>query len=264
MSKFKIVNIVDIIFISIAVLLIIFAWVQFFIKNLILSLIISAILATCTILLMRWLKSRKYNTIQSKIIKNDNFNKFRLSILTIPISKISTMVKTLIPKEYNPHITKGDINFVKNDMSNTFTFCFSNLSEDKLLELIKTKSTTNLTIFCNTFDEKFTYITKAFKNRTINIITLEQLFDIFNDNNIEIDTSNINLTNTKTTFKQMLKKSISRNKSKGYFISGLVLLFTSIIIPFRLYYVIFSSILFALSLICRFKPTPKINKSIFN
>ena len=50
----------------------------------------------------------------------------------------------------------------------------------------------------------------------------------------------------------------------GYFISGLILLLTSLIIPYKIYYVVFSSILFLLSLICRLRPKNKINKSIFD
>ena len=245
-------------------MLIIFAWVQFFVRNFLLSLIVSTALSIAIILLVRQLRLRKHNAINLKISQQTNFNIFKLILLTSPTLKIATIIKNMLPSQYNPKITKSDINFVKNDTTHTFTFCFINLDETKLLELIKTYTAKNLTIFCNSCDNSIYHLTKVFKNKTIEIVTLEQLFDIFNETNIQLDSSNIDLSKTKTTLKQIAKNFISRSKSKGYFVSGLVLLFTSIIIPFRLYYVIFSSALFALSLICKFKSIPKVNKSIFD
>ena len=63
--------------------------------------------------------------------------------------------------------------------------------------------------------------------------------------------------------KDILKNSLSRSHAKGYFISGLILLFTSLIIPFKIYYVVFSSVLFILSILCKFKPSPPNTNTLF-
>jgi len=265
MSRFKFVNIVDTIFISLATLLIIFAWIQFFIKNFLLSLLLSTALSIGVLFIIRYFKSKKYSNQQTKLNQLSNLEIFKLAILTMPSTKLATIIKKLLPYKYLPHTNKGDINFTKNNTTNTFTFYYSNdLNEPKLLELIKTKPAQNLTIFCLNYSQEVKTIATAFKNKHIELINIEQLFDIFNTKNISLDTSHIDLTKHKITLKEILKNTISRNKSKGYFISGLVLLLTSLIIPYRIYYVVFSSILFILSLICRFKPVPKFNKSIFD
>ncbi|MBQ7797567.1 MAG: hypothetical protein IJ371_00405, partial [Clostridia bacterium] len=72
MSRFKFINILDTIFISVAIFLIAFAWLQFFIKNLILSLFASTIVAIAIIMLIRWLKTRKYNNNQNKLKNASN------------------------------------------------------------------------------------------------------------------------------------------------------------------------------------------------
>lgn len=265
MSRFKFINILDTIFISVAIFLIVFAWLQFFIKNLILSLFASTIVAIAIIMLIRWVKTRKYNNHQNKLKNASNLICFKLAIQTMPNTKLCMLIKKLIPSKYIPRINKGDIHYVKDNISHTFTFYYSGqLDEAKLLDLIKTKPCTNLSIFCTSYSQDIKTIANAFKNKNISLISLEQLYDIFNNKNISIDTSHIDINKHKISIKEILKNSISRNKSKGYFISGLVLLFTSIIIPYKIYYVIFSSILLTLSLICRLKPTPKINKSIFD
>ncbi len=265
MSKFKFVNIIDTAFLSVLTFLIIFAWVQFFLRNLALSLFVSAILAIALMLGIRWFKSRKYSASQQIIANNSNLIKFKLAVQTMPSAKLCAIIKKLIPQQYLAHTSKGDIIFTKNNQQYTFTFYYSApLNDTKLLELIKTKTTANLVIFCSAYDKDAQMIASAFKNKKVELINLEQLYQIFNQNSISINTDHIDLNKTKITLKELLKNSVSRDKAKGYFVSGLVLLFTSIIIPYRIYYVVFSSILFLLSLICRLKPTTPVNHSLFD
>lgn len=266
MSRFKLINIADTIFISIVTLLIVFAWIQFFVKNILLSLFISTFIAIGIILISRWLKTKKYNTQQAQYDKQNNLTLFRLAVQSTPTSKLSNIIKKLIPTKYMPHILKGDIVLTKDNTKHIFTFDFSSqLDESKLLEIIKSKNSDNITIFCSNFNQDTLLTSKAFKNKCIELINLEQLFNIFNSKNISIDTSYIDLNRHKITLREIFKNSISRNKSKGYFISGLVLLFTSLIIPYKIYYVVFSSILLLLSLICRLnKKSTSSNISIFD
>ena len=254
MSKFKFVNIVDTVFVTLAILLIIFAWVQFFIKNIILSLILASIISLCIIFLMRRIKSKKQTRHLNNVAQTTEMLKFKLTIQTLPHSKLISLIKHLIPSKYEPKTIKGDIIATKDGVTHVFTTYFHNeLTESQLLEIIKTKQYKNITIFCSAFSNDVKSVCNVFINKNIRLINLEELYNLFEQNNITIDTSNINLTKHKITLLEILKNAISRNKSKGYFISGIVLLFTSLIIPYKIYYVVFSSALFALSLVCRLK-----------
>jgi len=265
MSKFKFVNIIDVIFLSIITFFIIFAWVQFFLKNFFLSLFISAILAISVMFGIKYIKFRKYSSKQQALASNSNLIRFKLAIQTMPSSKLALIIKKLIPSKYLPKITKSDICFTKDNSIHSFTFFYSTpLNDTKVLDIIKTQKADNITIFCSSFDKDAKLVSSAFKNKKIELINLDQLYEIFNHKNIEIDTNNIDLNKNKITFREILKNSLSHEKSKGYFISGLILLFTSIIIPYRLYYVIFSSVLFLLSLLCQLRTTEHVNHSIFD
>ncbi len=265
MSRFKFVNIVDSLFISVVIFFIIFAWIQFFVKNILLSLFLSAIFSSLAILFIRWLKAKKYTSTQNKLTQSSKLASFKIAIQSMPHQKLITLIKKLIPAEYNPKTIKGDISFVKNNSSTIFTFYYlGELNDIMLLNIIKNKTADKFVIFCSNFNQEADIIARSLKNKNIDIINLEQLYEIFNKNNISVDTGHIDLNKHKITLKGILKNSISRNKSKSYFVSGLVLLLTSLIVPFKLYYVIISSILFVLSLLCRLKPTIKTNKSIFD
>jgi hypothetical protein len=54
--------------------------------------------------------------------------------------------------------------------------------------------------------------------------------------------------NTSSNIKSTLKQVLSRKRSKGYFISSILLLFSCLIVPYNLYYLIFSSILLLLAI----------------
>ncbi|MBQ3502373.1 MAG: hypothetical protein IJA72_01790, partial [Clostridia bacterium] len=198
MSKFKLINILDTLFIIITLFLIVFAWVQFFLKNFILSLFISLLLSLCIILFIRWLKSKKNLAYQTKQNHNTNFIKFKLAIQTLPNLQLIKLIKKLIPTKYSPKSLKGDITFTKNNIMHTFTFCLNTvLSEPLLLEFIKTKKTDNLTIICLDFDKSLINLAQSFKNIKISLINLEQLYKIFESSNISIDTSHIDLNKNK-------------------------------------------------------------------
>jgi len=264
MSKFKVINIVDIVFISVVTFLIFFAWVQFFLKNLLLSLLLSCVLSLCFLTFVRWLSNKKYAYKQSIIDKASNFNRFKLAITTMTNARFLSIIKQLIPEKYPIKTNKNSLTFTKNDSTTLVMFHFkTELNQLTLLDIIKSNRYNNIIVFCYSFDQESKSISQSFKHKNITLINIEQLFDLVNDNNIEINTSNINIANRKSSVKQIFKTLISKNKAKSYFISGLIILFTSIIIPFKIYYVVLSSILFVLSLACKIKPTDKINMSIF-
>ena len=264
MSKFKIVNIVDLIFIAFATFLIIFAWVQFFVKNILLSLFISATLSISILLVFNYFKSKKQLKKQALFASQTKFLKFKLAIQTMSNQNLIKLIKKLIPSP-STTTTKGDIRFIKDEIVYllTFFYCYE-LNSLKLMDLIKTKNCSHLIVFCSSFNKDAEQISTSFKNKQITLISLEQLYDLCNKKGIDVDISNINLSKSKITIKTLLKTLVSRHNSKGYFISGLVILFTSLLIPYRIYYVVVSSILFILSALCRFKPVKNLDTSIFD
>jgi len=265
MSKFKFINLVDYVFLLFTIFLIVFAWVQYFVRNILFSFLISAFITLAIMWIIGWFKCKKRTLSQNQIEENKSLSLFKLAIQTLPNSKLTSLIKLLLPIDIQIKTSKGDILFEKENISHLITFQFAeDLTESKLLEIIKQKSATHLTIIGTNFNPEVQTLSKAFTNKTIELISLEQLFKICNNKNIKLDTSNIDINNPKTSIKELFKNSLSRNKSKGYFISGLVLLFTSLIIPYKVYYVMFSSILFVLSILCRFKPKSKASSTIFN
>ena len=60
------------------------------------------------------------------------------------------------------------------------------------------------------------------------------------------------LEKAKTPIKLILKEFFTKKRARGYFAVGLVTLLFSLVVPFKVYYVVFGSILLLISLVCRF------------
>ena len=93
-----------------------------------------------------------------------------------------------------------------------------------------------------------------YTNKSILITNKEKLYKLFVETgvfpNIEILTKNI----SKPKFKDILRKFFVPEKSKSYFFCGLILIFSSIILPYHYYYIVFGSVLLMFSIICKLLP----------
>lgn len=254
MSKFKFINILDFIFISIGILLIFFAWINFFIRNIFLSFLFSVFLSAVTIFFVIYFKNRKINKSNLKTNEQLSIAKFKFAIQSSSSAKLVSILKQLVPKNCITKVKLGNIFFTENGKERVFIpFYSQDLNDTLLLNLIKNINISNITIFCSNYTKEAKYISSIFNNKTITLVSLDDLYSLTSQKKIKVDTENIDLTKPKVSIKEILKNSIRKDKAKGYFISGLVLLFTSLIIPYKIYYVIFSSILILLSILCKFK-----------
>lgn len=253
MSKFKFINILDFIFIFVAIFLIFFAWINFFIRNIFLSIFLAVFLSSTIIFCFRYFKLRKKQKYQLSEKSQIELTKFKFAIQTYSSGKLISVLKKLVPNNCEVKTKNGTLYFLHNNQSWAFIPFLQNLDDIKLLNLIKNVSAENITIFCTSYDKQAEYVGSVFKNRVIKLVDIEKLFSLLQDKNIEINTDNIDLAKPKISIKEILKNSLQPKNAKGYFISGLVLLFTSLIIPYKIYYVVFSSVLLILSILCKFR-----------
>lgn len=100
------------------------------------------------------------------------------------------------------------------------------------------------------FEEKTQIIAKNFDNQ-IELVSAKKLYLSFFNNNIKID-EKININKRKSSIKNIIKSFFNKNHSKNFFWCGLIFIFTSFIVPFKIYYLIFGVLFLIFSIICRF------------
>ena len=93
------------------------------------------------------------------------------------------------------------------------------------------------------------------KNCSIKSIDKTLLFENFFEHyQMYPNTDLINLKTTKPTLKEIAKNFFLPHKSKSYFFCGLILIFSSIILPFHIYYLVFGTTLLIFSILCKILP----------
>jgi len=255
MSRFKFFNLIDIIVISLIIFLITFAIIQYLIVNLVLSLILSIILSVAILMVAKIMITKKQ---KKKIALGEdkvNTEIYNINFKTYSDVKKLSFVKNFIDKSYSPKIVGKHIDFVKDNEKHMMIVETNEekITENFLYNLLKTylTKTQNLIIVCNNYDDAAKETCNSIKNIKIKFINKYDFYLKCKENNLKI-IENIKIIKNKLKIKEIFKNFFNVSHFKGFFVGGLIMLLTSFIVPFRIYYLIFGIILLIFSLICKF------------
>lgn len=236
-------------------------WCRYFIENLALALaltIIFTLILDTLITLIFYNKNKKLNLKNSEIEKAQNYcNKFIFSNSSYTINFFYNLVtKRYKAKKFSKYI------IIEHKESKVMLFPFYKYEDFNIQDLILTYNTAKklnmakLVVCTNTINNN---VLKVIEKLDIKIIVLdkfqtyEKLFKEYNYYPQEFI-----IKNTKNTFKYLMEYSLNKKRTKGYFIASLILLFSSFIVKYNIYYLISSSLLLILSLFSFINP--KFNK----
>ena len=257
MSKFKIIPTIDKLFITISTFLIIYAWINFYIRDLWFTFFLSLIFTFACVFILFYLlnKKREKKFITKEHMRNieENFLAFRL--LSKP-EKLS-ILKDIISTQGECKIKKDYLLFAIGDKTHQIILAtnLQKLTQFDLITILENleKSVSVLKIICCDFDQNLN--TNVIKNLNIEIITKQKLFDdYFSPSNIFPNRSNLSPKIEKKKVEKILRNLFIPSKSKSYFLCGLILIFSSIILPYHWYYLIFGSTLLLFSIACKLIP----------
>lgn len=257
MSKFKIINLFDKVFITTAVFLLVYAWLNFFIRNLWTTFVLSLIFTSALIFLLFYFLNRrqekKSNLKNKEKAVNENFLAFRLMNKNQQLN----LLCEIINKETICTQKKNSIIFRKDEKKHQLIIAshIEKLNQFELENLLQNleKDTQILIVICNEIFGNLNI--KILNNLEIKLVMKNELFnDFFCKQNIYPDCSNLKFEKAKIKFVDLMKNFFVPSKAKSYFLCGLVLIFSSIILPFHKYYLIFGSVLLLFSIICKLQP----------
>lgn len=247
----------DKIFITVSIFLLVYAWLNFFIRDLWTTFVLSLIFTfACVFLLFYILNKKQEKKLVSKKYLTDveqNFLAFRVASKTDKLE----LLKNILSKQYKTEIKNEHILFEKDGEKHQIIIAtnIEKLSQFELVNLLQNleKEVKVLHLIC--CDTQPNLDTKFLKDLEIEIVTKKKLYDeYFLPHNIFPNSSNLNTKKEKIKLKILLKNFFVPRKAKSYFLCGLVLIFSSIILPFHTYYLIFGSVLIIFSIICKLQP----------
>lgn len=257
---FKLANLLNLFFRLLLIFFLIFIWIRYTVESLTLSIILTVFCTLLTDFLIQYLLNKKkyINSIKASEIKKlksvinyfiFNENKDNLTFFYNLVSKKHLAVK------------KNNFIIINHDNDNNVIlypyFTFKNFSVDDLIFILnKTKKLcfSKIVICSNNFDTDCkSFITKIDKN--ILLLDGEQTYlNLLKPYNCIPENIPNEKKDNQIKFKHLFKNSLSRNKTKSYFFASIILLISSFIIKFNIYYLIISSILLILALISFISP----------
>ncbi len=313
MSKYGLVNLIDKIFITVGVFLLLFAWINFYLHSLWVSFVLSLIFCFGVVYLIFFLVGQKNKkaalTRQNDQEMNRLFLNFRLNpkserlklLKEILVRELCMQNKDYIKKDFenvvekkaialgensvknceevnklNKNLTKNAKNSIKNGekcenfvnlINGMLTFTINNkkhlvvlatqyekIYEHDLINIVDEFLDLNfdeIDIVCAGVENVNANI---FLDKKINFIDKFTLYQLFKKHNIYPKCDNIKTDHDKIRFVEILKHMFVPAKAKGYFLCGLVIIFSSIILPYHIYYLVFGSVLMLFSIACKLMP----------
>lgn len=264
MSKYRIVNLIDKIFISVAIFLIIYAWINFYIRNLWTTFFLSLIFTFAVLFILFYFTEKKQNKLSLNKKNVDDMNKYFLAFRLSTKTKKIELLEKILSKTTKTQVQNEKLYFFSKDKKNLAILSthIDKMTQSNLIELLDQnyeEDVDDFYIFCNEINPNVN--TKIFTNKTIHLIDKQTLYkDYFLKYNIFPDDSNLAKGITKLKFIDILKGMFTPNKARSYFFCGLILIFSSIILPYHIYYLIFGSMLLLFSIICKILPKFKNDK----
>ena len=261
MSKFKIVNLIDKIFISTAVFLIIYGWINFYLKNLWITFILSLIFSFACIHVLNYFIQKKQNRITLSKKNVEEISKNFLAFQLYNTKKKLELLNKILSLKFNTTLFENTIIAKEENKKTLFVLAteFEIITSSIFINIISEYSdikVNEIKIICNEVSNNIN--TTIFKDKSVSFINKNCLYyDYFLKSNLFPDISNINLSCYKLKFSDVLKNFFTPNKAKGYFTCGLILIFSSIILPYHFYYIIVGSTLLLFSIICKILPLIK-------
>ena len=255
MSKFAIINLIDKVFISVSIFLIIFAWINFYTRNLWISFILGLIFSFACVFLLYYFLGKKKEKLSLNKKENDNINKIFLAFRLMQNNEQLNFLKQCL-NPFRVEIKNNVLLYEKNNVKHAIILvCSLNiLCENDFINIVqqtKNLDATEFEIICNCCEN---FSTKILKNKNYKITTkFEFVKKYFLQTNTIPCCDEIDTSVGKTRFQDILNRLFLPHKAKPYFWCGLILIFSSVIIPYHAYYIVFGSMLMLFAIICKIK-----------
>lgn len=256
MDRSKVSFIFDFIFKSLLIFFITFIWLRLYIHNNNLIIILSIIITLLLSFISSFFLRKKFNKI--KLTKKEQKEKQEY-LNQLNFSNSNKITDFLLNFYQNEKIQKHKDCFVidKDEKIIVFNnFNIQNCDINFLIECVKKSEKLNINkilVFASFFNKDCFSFIKNIQNFKIKLVDYENFYlnfmkkeNIFPTITIKYEEKN------RYTFKELISIAFNKKKTKGYIITGLIFLISSIFLRYNIYYIIFTTVMFIFALISYF------------
>jgi len=247
-SKTLLSKISNTIFLIISTIVLVFIWINYYIKDIEKS-FLSSIIITFVICLA-FFSYKKYKN-KREISKNNSLEQIQFAKDQLLFGKTIDTI-AIISKLYN-HInlkpTNQEYHHINISEQIDYYFLFKNeqLTQSDFINIYQTRQFNKIIVYC--FNETtFT----MFENIDIKTITFDNIYKKSLEQDTPLTNNIKSLKKPKLKAKEILGIVFNKNRSKGYLYFGLMIIFSSFFTIFSIYYLIVGSCLIFCSIFSRF------------
>jgi len=249
MNKSTVSFIFDFIFYSFLIFFISFIWLRLYIHDDTLIIILASVITLILSIILSVIYKKKVD--KYKLSKKEK--KEKKEILNKLIFSNNIEINNYLSKffEKNKIIKhREELEITKNDEKILVFNCFilNNCDNDFILSAIKKScklKIKKIMIFASSFNKDCYAFVKNIKEFKIKLINFDEFYfsfikkeKILPQNSILYEEKNI------FTFKELLNIAFNRKKTKGYVVTGLIFLISSVFLRYNIYYIVFTTLMF--------------------
>jgi len=258
MKRYALSNILDTVFKTVIIFAICFVWIRYYVYSLNETLLYTILLTIIINLIFLFFKKKKEKN--EKINKDEQLkiNECVNEFLFSSHKKNTQFFYKLLQKKHKVTYQKPFLIITKSNGKIGLLPYYKNrkLTMDTVKNFIilaKKKELKKLIICCKTSEQEVLNLCKQYTQIKLLILDAKQTYyKLLKPYNYFPQIVTNLIEEQKLTTSQMLVVMFDKKRTKGYVISAVILLFTSFIVPYNIYYVIFSSFLFLLALFSYF------------
>ncbi len=264
--KFSISTVFSMLFRISLIFLISFIWARYYIDSLYLAIFVSALATIMIDIFIKLLSTKHQTSLSLKKKELEKIEDCRNSFL-FGEEKQTLDFYYKLAKSKHEATKKKEYILIEHDNGEKIVlfpfYTYRKFAIDDLIfciNKIKNIGCTKLVICTNEYDGT---VNKFADKISLNILILNceqtylkllKVYDFYPEKIIELKTSQ------KNSIKDLLAYSLNKKRTKGYFLASCIMLFSSFLVKYNIYYIIFSTLLLILSLISFINP--KFNKKI--
>lgn len=243
-TKFS--KISNILFVTFSIFLITFVWIEYYSRSIKKAIILSPLITIGFILIsypiLKYFRSKKL--AKSNNIKDKD--QLKLNLLMGNSDAINDYLLNIFGLSSKQKLSSNLFILEDNSLA-LFYFEKLQFEQDTLNKILRIYSPTKITIFCLSFAQ-LVYPS----NTQINLINLDKISSQISSSSLKFPI-NIELKNNpKFSLKDIFCIILKKDKASKYLYASMILIFTSLITPYSIYYIAFSTLLLLLSIYSRF------------
>ncbi len=254
MKKLFIFKTLDAFFRLFIIFLIVFVWIRYFVDSFWISLFISILTTFAIDIVFAYLKNKKQNKLNIKKQEQENIDEYINTFIYCDKKYCIDFFYKLCSKNYST-IKKSKYLIISHPETNIILypiFLYRQLCVDDVIECyntVKKEKPKRIIICTNSYENNVSKFTSTLGIETLLLDKQQTYISLLKKYEMYPKITKINNAN-KMTFKQIILLALDKKRAKSYFISALFLLFSSFFVYYKIYYLIFSTLLLIMCFLC--------------